>query len=294
MNLFTKQRVVKSYAVSVAGACLVDSQFAEFQGLREHLTVLKADAPPLDSQDQECDNLASPFSFPIQETAGDFDEAGNILLKAQEEAAEIIRRAEAQALEIGQKAERDLEQRRKELESQVRSEIEPLARADGYQAGYQEGYQQGLTEAEQILDKAKALLQLTRKALEEEYGKADEYLLRLAVRMAERIIHSSLKVEPELLLEIVRSLILLPQDKEDSLLHVSPGDADWLSELSQESLPCPWVADDTLVKGDCFLECREGIYDARLTGQLSKFEEALLEELKHGGLEPSGREGQGN
>lgn len=285
MNLFTKQKVVKSYAIAVAGPCLVDCQFPEFQGLTDHLTVLTAEK---DEVNDQFGDIQYPLQYPLTAQPGSPDayEEVSILRQAEAEAAEIIRRAEIQAFEVLQNGENELENKRRELEAQVRSEIEPQAYAEGYQKGFNEG----AATAGRIREKALGVLQLANKALEAEYEKVDEQLLRLAVRIAERVTRANLKVKPEMLLQIARSLTLLPQEKDGWLLHVAPGDVLWLKDIEMESLPCPWVEDDTLQTGDCFLESREGIHDARIEEQLSKLEQALLEELKHGELEPDGPE----
>ena len=55
--------------------------------------------------------------------------------------------------------------------------------------------------------------------------------------------------------------------------------------LEGDQSPCPWVIDESLKQGDCFLECQEGIFDARLNVQLDRLEHALREELEHGSME---------
>ena len=134
-----------------------------------------------------------------------------------------------------------------------------------------------------MTEKANQLFQLAQRAVQEEYAKVDEDLLHLAIKIAERIVRSSLAVEPQRLVGIIQALTLLPQEREGWRLHVAPEDARWL-EGNQS--PCPWVIDESLNPGDCFLECQEGIFDARLEAQLDKLEHTLREELEHGGVEP--------
>ncbi|MHB1650883.1 MAG: FliH/SctL family protein [Desulfitobacteriaceae bacterium] len=275
MNLSIRQRVVKSYAVAVAGPRLVDCQFTEFKGLTEHLTVLTA---------------AEEESIDAAHEGEVLEEVDRILQQAQAQAAGVIRYAEAQAQAILQAAERDLARRREELEAAVRLEIYPQARAEGYQVGLREGER----EAEKLQEKAKAIVKLMQQALQNEYAKVNQELLGLSLRIAERVVRVSLKMEPKLLLEIARSLTLLPQEREGWVLHIAPQDAAWLADQPSDVLPCPWIKDDTLKSGDCFLECQEGIFDARLANQLAKFEQVLQEEMKHGGLEPLDTPGREN
>ena len=127
---------------------------------------------------------------------------------------------------------------------------------------------------------------MAQRAVQEEFAKVDEELLHLSIKVAERLVRASLAVQPQKLLEIIRALTLLPQERLGWRLHVSPDDAAWLEKLSEVSQPpCPWVSDESLSSGDCFLECQEGIFDARLEAQLDKLEHTLREELENGGLE---------
>lgn len=277
MNLYTKQKVVKRYAVEVAGPCLVESQFEEFQMLTEHLTVV-APNQTLDFEG-ETDGMG-PAGVWI------YEEAGNVLARARAEAEGILIDARAEAERILQEARDGAWQERDGLERAIRAEIIPRAQEEGYQQGLAEG-EKLVRERQQELDR---VIQLAQAALRTEYDKADEMLLHLAVKIAERVVHSVLSVEPRLLLDIARSLVLLPQEREHAVLHVSREDGVWLSSVEPELLPCPWVPDETLGAGECFLEGEDGIFDARLEVQLEKLEKALREELQHGGLGATGTE----
>lgn len=277
MNSYTKQKVVKRYAVEVAGPCLVEGQFEEFQMLTEHLTVV-APSQTLDLV-AEADEK-SPAGVWIHE------EASNVLARARAEAEGILLDARIEAERILQEARDGVVQERDGLERAIRAEIIPRAQQEGYRQGLAEG-EKLVRERQQELDR---VIQLAEAALRTEYDKADEMLLHLAVKIAERVVHSVLSVEPRLLLDIARSLVLLPQEREHSVLHVSREDGVWLNSLEPEVLPCPWVSDETLKTGECFLECEDGIFDARLETQLEKLEKALREELQHGELGAAGRE----
>jgi flagellar assembly protein FliH len=95
-------------------------------------------------------------------------------------------------------------------------------------------------------------------------------------------------VEPQRLVAIIQALTLLPQERLGWRLHVAPDDTRW---LEGDQSPCPWVIDESLNPGDCFLECQEGIFDARLEAQLGKLEHTLREELEHGSVEPIDADG---
>lgn len=205
--------------------------------------------------------------------------ADGILAEAKEQAQAIIRQSEQEALAIVERARAEAESYRAEIAAAVRAEVGPQAEAEGYAAGRQ----QAEAMARAMLDQANRLLDLAHRAVEEEFRKADEPLVRLAVQISERILRSTLSISPQQLLTIIRTLPLFPEERGDWSLHVSAQDASWLGELPAQ-LPCPVVRDETLAPGDCYLESGEGIFDARLESELARLEQILVEELRRGGL----------
>jgi len=270
MRLSISGRVVKSYAVEVFAPRLVECN-EEFQKLGNHLTVLS-----VDEENPKSENVEQPclVSTAFAET------------EAKEKAALILAEAEKYAQEVRDQVRADSDRLRQEVIQTAQAEVYPVAQAEGYQVGYQAGYQEGFqvgeSEGQRLTKSASQLFQLAQRAVQEEYVKVDEDLLHLAIKIAERIVRASLVVEPQRLMGIIQALSLLPQEREGWRLHVAPEDARWLEDHQP---PCPFVSDESLSSGDCFLECQEGIFDARLEAQLDKLEHTLREELEHGAVE---------
>ncbi|KLU65054.1 flagellar assembly protein H [Desulfosporosinus acididurans] len=278
--MFTKTGVVKSWDVEVSTPHLV----------KWTPKVVQADPMPKESSNDLTDLntsqdelLESSLSSETQEViVVSLDqakkEAQEIKAKADAEAQEILKQAEADAETIRSQAQNDVERLRSEVRESVRAEVYPAAKAEGYQAGMSEG----LAEGSRFSKSATMFLQMAQHAVQEEYAKVDAELLHLAIKIAERIVRSTLAVEPEKMLSTIQALTLLPQERQGWMLHVAKEDAGWLQEYQ---LPCPWTADESLTQGDCFLECQEGIFDARLNAQLDKLEHTLREEFKYGSLD---------
>jgi len=293
MRLSINGRVVKSYDVEVSTPRMVEC-LEGFQQLGACLTVVNVG--------EESQHTAKPELSDWRDTPWEADskeQAGRTLRDANEQAAKIIAEAEANAQEIlvqaeagaqkilaqaeadAQKilaqAQTGLERLRQEVRESAQAEIYPAAQAEGYR----EGRQAGETEGNRLTENANQLFLLVQKAVQEEYAKVDNDLLHLAIKIAERIVRSTLAVEPQRLVAIMQALTMLPLERQGWRLHVAPDDARWL----EENLPCPWVTDESLNAGDCFLECQEGIFDGRLEAQLDKLEHTLREELEHGRVE---------
>lgn len=264
MRLSINERVVKSRDVTVSTPRMVDCNEG-FQQLGAILTVLSVDDESQDSPNSSSQEPSARKANPIE-------------VEAEAKAALIIKGAENRGRMILEEAGADSDRLRQEVVEAARNEVYPAAQAEGYQAGLQAGEAEG----KRLTEKASQLIQLAQRAVQEEYAKVDEDLLHLAIKIAERIVRSSLAVEPRRLLEIIKVLTLLPQERVGWKLHVASDDASW---LEGDQLPCPWVVDKSLNPGDCFLECQEGIFDARIEAQLDKLEHILREELENGGLE---------
>ncbi|MHB8073718.1 FliH/SctL family protein [Desulfosporosinus fructosivorans] len=274
MKSSINRRVVKSCNVAVSSPRMVECN-AGFQQLDLYLTAIsirEESQKPTDSKDlEQSDPLADSAE------AEENEKAAMVLAEAQEEASMILAEAENGAQAILEEARADFDRLRQEVVETAQAEVYPAAQAEGYQAGFQTGE----AEAKLLVDKANQLFHLAQHAVQEEYAKVQEDLLHLVIKIAERLVRSSLAAQPQRLVTIIKALTLLPQERHGWMLHVASDDIRWVEDQSL----CPWVIDETLNPGDCFLECQEGIFDARLEAQLDKLEHTLREELEHGSVE---------
>lgn len=106
-----------------------------------------------------------------------------------------------------------------------------LGREEGQRAGHQEGREAGLAHAEQ--------LRLFAEAMQAERVRADaevaQEVLELALGIARQIIRATLRVKPELMLEVVREALMhLPSLSGHTRVVVHPVNAqivrDWLAQ----------------------------------------------------------------
>ncbi|MFZ3130360.1 MAG: FliH/SctL family protein [Desulfosporosinus sp.] len=275
MKSFIRGRVVKSCNVEVSTPRMVENNEG-FQNLGTCLAVLSVGVEGPNAASPELPGWAD-ITFETEAK----EKAAMILAEANEKVAMILAEADISAQEIRAQARAEADRLRQEVAETTRAEVYPKAQAEGYLAGRQAGEAEG----KRAFQDAKQLFQLAQRAVQEEYAKVDKDLLHLAIKIAERLVRSSLAIEPRRLVVVIQALTLLPQERLGWRLHVAPDDALWLEE-NQPPCPCPWVTDESLSSGDCFLECQEGVFDARIEAQLDKLEHTLREELQHGGVEP--------
>jgi flagellar assembly protein FliH len=212
MKLFTKSSILKSTTVEIVSPKILECPSLDKghkklmpQGVPVEFPIFSESGEDLTIQDEENRHEQQPEERHVIEQAK--AEAEQILAEARQEADHIIKEAQQIA-----------ETLKTTMEQEVRSEIIPIARAEGYEKGLKEG----LEEAERLRIQSKAYLEMAQTVLVDELHKADREMVRLCLQISERIVHSALNHNPEKLLSIIRSLTLLPREK-DGMRTASSG-----------------------------------------------------------------------
>lgn len=139
----------------------------------------------------------------------------------------------------------------------------------------EEGRTRGLAEWNHILAAASQRAdQLTRSW--------EETMLRLAVRVAEKIIGEQLRLRPETIVEIVRQVLKGARPGKHLTIQVNPAELQQVRDHI-DGLQAPGaiseieiVASASVLPGGCVIESELGIIDARLETQLKCLEDALV------------------
>jgi flagellar assembly protein FliH len=190
---------------------------------------------------------------------------------------EMKRQAEAQAADI-------IRQAREQAES-----IKVQAKEEGYQAGFQEGrqsgYQTGYDEAiqstEQMKEEAKALLKNAHLQSREYISQTKDEIISLAAAMAKKIIHISVDLNNECILEMVKEALYRSEEKKQVLLRCP---AEFVSLLqantSQFEKICPnatfiILEDPSVKKPGCVIETEDQVIDLDIDNQLENIVNAL-------------------
>jgi flagellar biosynthesis/type III secretory pathway protein FliH len=108
-------------------------------------------------------------------------------------------------------------------------------------------------------------------------------MLRLSIRVAEKIVGEQLRLHPESIVEIVREVLKSIRPGKHLTIQVNPADAqyarariDRLKEALGTSSEIEIVAAANVAPGGCVIESELGIIDARLETQLKCLEDALV------------------
>jgi len=142
--------------------------------------------------------------------------------------------------------------------------------------GRQEGIAKGLAEWNHILAQ-------TAQRAEELARSWEETMLRLSIRVAEKIIGEQLKLHPETTVAIVREALAGVRPGRHLVIQVNETEAQAvrarvgsLKESLSTGTEVEIVASASVSPGGCVIESELGIVDARLETQLKCLEEALV------------------
>lgn len=140
---------------------------------------------------------------------------------------------------------------------------------------YAEGMKKALAEFEQNLLEAAEIRERVWRETEKD-------LLRLAVRLAEKIIGREIKTEKRTVNDIVAAALQNARQQEKLTVRVNPSDLSLIEEEREKFLPSgraqfiDFVADPRVSSGGCLIESEVGTIDARLETQLRVLKRALL------------------
>lgn len=179
----------------------------------------------------------------------------NQIISAKDEAAQIVEDAENFAAEIRRQAQIDSENLRAEA--------------------YRSGTDKAVTEFEQtLLD--------VREIRERVWRETEQDLLRLAIRLTEKILGREIKSDKLAVADIVATALQNARQQEKLTVRVNPSDLP-VVEKELENLTrtgrtqyMDFIADPRVSEGGCLIESEVGTIDARLETQLRVLERALL------------------
>lgn len=189
-------------------------------------------------------------SFPVRQKV-----IKNQIVSAREEAARIMEEAEEFASEVRREARQEAENLRAEA--------------------YREGNETALAEFELHLLEV-------REIRERVWRETEKDLLRLAVRLAEKIIGREIKRDDKAIIDVVSAALQNARQQEKLTVRVNPADLPNV-ENSVEKFSSSgrvrfvdFTADPRVSVGGCLIESEVGTIDARLETQLRVLERALL------------------
>lgn len=150
---------------------------------------------------------------------------------------------------------------------------------EGYRAGYESGHNEGREHAAKAARDLATLAHECAASLANIEADIGQELITLAVRIAEQVVHRTVKTEPETLLSVVDDILRLDTGKSAVLqLYVHPDDLKMVSHYLLDNPDTSlWrvLPDDTMTPGGCKARTALGEIDATLEKRWERVVTAL-------------------
>lgn len=257
----------------VVGVPRLDSQGASVAPQEEDDALFSAGVSSL-SSNGSYDDFAVADAEPMREV--DWEtlkaDAEAIVDRAASDAESLLRKAESTALELVAQAEARV------------AEIEEEARARGHEQGYAQGKADAVAELDPVLATLRDLAEGVRIQRAAAISGAETELVRLAMAIAERIVHTEVANNREVVVENVRSALTRLVTREVVTLRVNPVDHETIRQFRDSIVAASDVShlriveDQRVDRGGVMIETDAGTIDAKISTQLREAKRAILSE----------------
>ncbi len=216
---------------------------------------------------------AAPEPLPVAEPQIDWDQ-----VRADAEA--IVDRAAADAQRMIEQAQRSATELIEQAEARAQS-LEAQARTRGYDAGFDVGKNAADAQMSEMIGTLHGLLVETRDNRRYVFESAEPELVRLAMAIAERIVHEQITIDPNVVVENVRSALTRLVSREVVTLRVNPADLETMRQhrdaiVSVSDIEQLRIVEDKRVdRGGVVMETDAGTIDAKVTTQLREARRVL-------------------
>ena len=233
---------------------------------------------PFTRELRESGYAAAPPPAPAVEARASVDwetlraEAEAIVDQAANDAERLLKQAETISLDLVAKARAKV------------AEIEEAARAAGDERGYAEGKQKGETELDPVIATFREVAQSIREQRRALLEASEPEIVRLAMAIAERIVHTEIATNPSVVLGNVRSALTRITSREVVTLRVNPADHDIIRahrdaiHAASDVEHLRIVEDQRVDRGGVMVETEAGTIDAKVATQLMEARRAILSE----------------
>lgn len=208
---------------------------------------------------------------------------------ADEELQKALEQAETIRIEAQMEYERFQERMNEEIlhNQEKAEEIFKQAEENGYNEGFQQGLQEGQRQYEGFIQEARAIVSSSKNDYFQRIEDAEPVIVQLAIKVAEKVIATSLEANSENWLQVVRTVINEVREQEQVKLYIHPNWYEYtLAQKEELKLLLPncdnlYIYPDAhLEENGCQIETPFGKIDASVDSQLSEIKYALLEKLK--------------
>lgn len=202
-----------------------------------------------------------------------------LIQKANQEADGIIQSAKAEAEQIRRSIFEEQQAWLTEREMQKEE-----ARQEGFLTGLDAGKEEGLKQYSAGLLEARAIVAQSKEDYIEKVVSSEETVVKLAVKLAEKLIFIQLEEHPEWFLELVQKALREVREYPDIKIFVHPihyphllNHKNELENVLMSKTDLYIFPDESLPEGSCQIESPFGKMDAGIDTQLQQLKLQMLE-----------------
>jgi flagellar assembly protein FliH len=194
----------------------------------------------------------------------------DVLNEARGEAEIIILKARNEARIISDNARKEIDGLRGEAEEEARGK------------GYGDGFNKGASEAEALKREAEQTLREARAERDELLSGMEPRAVGLIIKIMEKLLGAAVKINPQIILHLIREGLSCATGSESVRIRVSPDDYTVVQDHFNEIMEFAGSSDAQLVKDaslnpmDCIIETSYGNIDSGLDQQFESLKADLL------------------
>lgn len=234
------------------------AQFAQpsTNGHHDAEPIAEYEAPVAAAPQIDWETLRADAEAIVDRAAAD---AEQLLVQAESTALELVARAEARA-----------------------AEIEEQARNAGHDEGFAKGHEAALAEFEPVVRTLRGWIDGIREQRNAVIAGAEPELVRLAMAIAERIVHTEVANNRQVVVENVRAALTRLVSREVVTLRVNPADHETIRQYRDSIIEASdvehlrVVEDQRVDRGGVLVETDAGTIDAKIATQLREAKRAIL------------------
>lgn len=204
--------------------------------------------------------------------------ARHYISQAKAEAEQIIRQANMEAIKIKEK----IAKKRKAFDIE-KQQIMEQAQREGYEKGIEIGRNEGYKKVSEQIQLAKDIVESAKQEYRQCVEKSEQTILHLALKVAEKILHTTLERNQEHFMPIVQKAVEEAKDYKKAQIYVHPSNYPFLVEHKEELAPffqngeIYIYPDETLPGSGCIIETDGITIDAGVDTQLEEIKKQLYD-----------------
>ena len=169
---------------------------------------------------------------------------------------------------------------------EMQREVEELAYAKGFVEGEKAGIGSEKKQLQPLYDTLSETISGLEKLKKEISHNAEKELVKLALAIAEKILHREIATDKEAIFRVVEKALVKIDAHERIKIRINKSDLELMSTsgfqisgLYKNAKNATIEGDDSISRGGCVIETDFGSIDARIENQLRAVEGALISEL---------------